>query len=202
MLGKADITPVVDQAWLDETLPEIPEDEQSPSTGYVMNLDLGVNYSIYGSDRPATREEPPEYAELEITDSDVLGNGKTVPINIDDLGSGARENIEQDLWVDARDRAEDDRDYYDPPYESQENFDDLSELSRSTVKSYAGKKMSKVKDRGSSSYYDKEQMPELEKDLKGLKGAQDRLKGKKPTSENLELESIKRLSGISQGLGI
>jgi hypothetical protein len=202
MLGKADITPVVDQAWLDETVPEIPVDEQSPSTGYIMDLDIGINYSIYGSDRPATREEPPEYAELEINDSDVLGNGKTVSINLDDLGSNARENIEQDLWDDARDRAEDDRDYYDPPYESQENFDDLSELSRSTVKSYAGKKMSKVKDRGSASYYDREKMPELEKDLKGLKGAQDRLKGKKPTSENSELESIKRLSGISQGLGI
>lgn len=202
MLGKADITPTVDKAWLDETIPEIQSDDESPITGAIIDLDLGINYRIYGRDIPATREDPPEYAELEIEDSDVVGNGKSVPINLNDLGSDAYERIEQALWDHARDRTDDDYDDYDPRYENQENTDDLSELSRSTVKSYAQKKMSAVKDRGSSSYYDKEKMPELERDLKGLKGAQDRLKGKKTTSEDSELSAIKRLSGISQGLGI
>jgi uncharacterized protein YlxP (DUF503 family) len=127
MLGKADITPVVDRAWLDETIPEMSRDEQSPSTGYPMDLNIGINYRIYGQDRPATREDPPEYAELEIEDIDVLGNGKSVAININDLGRDAGEKIEQDLWDDARDQAEADRDSYDPPYESQDNTesDDL-----------------------------------------------------------------------------
>jgi len=80
--------------------------------------------------------------------------------------------------------------------------DSIDELSRGTVKSYAEKKMSAVKDRGSASYYDKEKMPELEKDLKGLKGAQDRLKGKKSTSENSELDAIRKLSGMAKGLSL
>jgi hypothetical protein len=109
MLGKTNITPVVDQEWLNETIPEIPADEQSPSTGYLINLDIGINYRIYGSDRPATREDPPEYAELEIEDVDILGNGKSVAIDVNDLGRDAGEKIEQDLWDHARDRAESDR---------------------------------------------------------------------------------------------
>jgi hypothetical protein len=78
--------------------------------------------------------------------------------------------------------------------------DQIDELKRSTIKSYAQKKRDLIKNRDDD-YYDKSKKDELDKDIKGIKGAQDRLKGSKPTSENAELESIKKLSGISKGIG-
>ena len=82
----------------------------------------------------------------------------------------------------------------------QDDEDQIDELKRSTIKSYAQKKRDLVKDRDND-YYDSGKKDELGKDIKGIKGAQDRLKGFKPTSEDAELESIKKLSGISKGIG-
>jgi hypothetical protein len=82
----------------------------------------------------------------------------------------------------------------------QDDEDQIDELKRSTVKSYAQKKRDLIKSRGDD-YYDKNKRDELGRDIEGIKGARDRLKGNKPTSEDAELESIKKLSGISKGIG-
>jgi hypothetical protein len=46
-----------------------------------------------------------------------------------------------------------------------------------------------------------DQTDKLERNTKGIEVAQDKVEGNKPTSENAELESIKKLSGISKGIG-
>jgi len=191
ILGKADITPVVEQAWLDETIPEMSRDEQSPSTGYPMDLNIGINYRIYGQDRPATREDPPEYAELEIEDIDVLGNGKSVAININDLGRDAGEKIEQDLWDDARDQAEADRDYYDPPYESQDNTesDDLIRIRelagmQSEAGGYDLNKHPQTKDYGTDDEEDEDGMTMADRARRDGRGGDDDEKNEAAFYEN------------------
>jgi len=60
----------------------------------------------------------------------------------------------------------------------------LDELSKSTVKSYVMKKMDKMSDEPVS----KNQYGYAKKDVKGMTNAYNRLKGYKPTSEEVELE--------------
>lgn len=64
--------------------------------------------------------------------------------------------------------------------EKNESVEQVDELKRSTVKSYAEKKKERVKDNPP------ETKQEVGRDLKGVKGALDRLKGVKPTSETVE----------------
>ena len=72
--------------------------------------------------------------------------------------------------------------------EKNESVEQVDELKRSTVKSYAEKKKERVKDNPP------ETKQEVGRDLKGVKGALDRLKGVKPTSETVETgEDMTRL---------
>ena len=68
-----------------------------------------------------------------------------------------------------------DEDYGEFP----EGYEQIGELSRNTVKSYAKKKMDRVRSNQPNT------LQKVGKDLQGLKGAQSRLKGEKPTSESV-----------------
>lgn len=78
-------------------------------------------------------------------------------------------------WEDIKDEAEGGMEI--EPEEPKE--DAVSELSRSTVKSYAEKKKERIKQSPPESKH------EVGRDLKGVKGALERLKGEKPTSESV-----------------
>lgn len=87
------------------------EDENDPR--YYSDIDVGVNYSISGSYRPATwgyhGGEPEEHPEMEITDVVNLQTGEDISDRVD------MDEIEAELWKHAEASADDD--YYDESVE-------------------------------------------------------------------------------------
>jgi len=64
-------------------------------------VDVLVAYSITGRNRPATRIDTPEYAELEIEGITRQSDGRDV---YELLGQGEFNRLEDECWQDANDR--------------------------------------------------------------------------------------------------
>jgi len=115
------------------------EDENDPR--YAEEIDVGVNYSISGSYRPATwgyhGGEPEEHPEMEITDVVDLATGKDISDRVD------MSDLEQRLWDHAEANKDDD---FDPPDDYYEGVNEAE---------YAGRKvqLGKPKRGGSKKFY-------------------------------------------------
>lgn len=118
MLGNTDITKVVsedDKAEIAANidLSDYAEGEEKLSYDNYLELNLQVEYNIFGKDLPGTWDNPPEYAELDGYAIHVVGeDGSMVEIDERDLGPEGRDWIEEKIWAHAR-ASRDDNDYYD-----------------------------------------------------------------------------------------
>ena len=124
MLGDADITETVDPSELKNIASDIEPDWESPWEGNLTTVNLEVGYSASGADRPASRYEPPEYADYEIEGVAVVGNGNEVEIDVDSLGKDARADFEQQAKQHDQNREPD----FQEPYEDRQ-LEDIVRLS-------------------------------------------------------------------------
>jgi hypothetical protein len=115
-----------------------PEDELSPE-----EITVGVNYSISGSYRPATYDDPAEHPDLEY---DVFNAETGEPLQ--NLGQETDAEIRDAIWADAEQSADDDFDipddnYDDRYYESNGNhptkeISTMENLNLASIKHLAG----------------------------------------------------------------
>ena len=115
LIGKADITPTLSGDELAEMASTIEPDDASPVSNVYLITNLGIDYSISGSYQPATwgyhGGSPEEHPEIDDATVSVIGNGKSVEINSEDLGPDAVEFIDQKIWDDAEGQGDDYDDY-------------------------------------------------------------------------------------------
>lgn len=88
----------------------------------VGNADITLNVkfegAIHGSYRAATREDPPEYPEIEVYLEDeaelTLKNGKTIPYDLKKLPQTVRDKIQAEVEKHVERSSEDDGPDYEP----------------------------------------------------------------------------------------
>jgi hypothetical protein len=200
MLGNTDITSIVDP---EETASNIEEDETSPVDG-IEYINVDIDYTTYGKYYPATREEPAEYPEVELTDITAFGNGKSLPIPANDLSSSDLDYLQEKAEEMAADGGSDDYDDYD---DRRDMYDDQDVEKQSSGKSNVQELAEFIK-----SFYDKDsgtfpKGPEGVCTMVGKKfGEQaeqvarkfvERMAPQQATDNNPELQELARIKQLS-----
>jgi len=222
MMGNIDIKELVD---IDEITQTIEDGEESPLDGleYIM---VDADYDVHGSYRPATwgyhGGDPPEYPEVEITDITAYGNGNSLNLEFNDLSAANQKYLQDRVEEKAADSGygandyddyDDRRDMYDDAHqpELQEKKSGMQELAEFIFSFYdkesktfpkgpegvctmVGKKFGEQAEHMARKLVEKlapQQTYEVQEDP-----IEDQ------SDQNDELTRIRKLSGISQGLGI